>query len=45
MGEEEEDLVTKVMLTQDHPRPPMAERVAEFGRAKARKNVSRSDLW
>lgn len=41
MGEEEEEMVTEVILAQG---PHMGERVAELGRAKGRKSVSRADL-
>ncbi|OIW22841.1 FAD/NAD(P)-binding domain-containing protein [Coniochaeta ligniaria NRRL 30616] len=41
MGEEEEEMVTQVILAQG---PHMGELVAELGRAKGRKSVSRADL-
>lgn len=41
MGEEEEDIVTQVILAQG---PHMGELVAELGRAKGRKSISRADL-
>lgn len=41
MGEEDEEMVTEVILAQG---PHAGERVAELGRARGRKSVSRADL-
>lgn len=41
MGEEDDEMVTEVILAQG---PHAGERVAELGRAKGRKSVSRADL-